>query len=140
MNVTALEAAIRLWHDRMADLEEWVSEVARVMGTTPADSRMSNVIYPVANGYLEALNLASGAGIDGWLEWWWLECHLSNNPLNAIVGDTQYRVDSIDVFIQVILADQALAKSDDKAAVYISEKDIAHHMKSIGINGKGFRC
>jgi hypothetical protein len=71
---------IREWHDRMTALDEAMDAFSGLVGTSP-ESRLPGAVWRVAERYTDAVAIATDAG--GWLEWWWLECHLGTRPMHA---------------------------------------------------------
>ena len=103
----AVEQAIRDFHERVTDAEKVLDALDDVFSWSP-DSQMFKVFSALVGGYVSALGAAYH--IEGWLEWWWIECRLGKNPLRAAsVGEEMRTISTVDDLVSLVLLD--LAKS-----------------------------
>ena len=83
-----MEKAIRTWHATVKATGEAVDALDRVVGCSP-ESPLSQAIYAMVIAYTGAVQDAHK--LDTWLEWYWLECEMGENPLSASIGDEPLR-------------------------------------------------
>lgn len=100
-----LEKAIRDFHDRVSEAELSLDAMNETLSMAP-ESKLCTAIWALVGAYKDALGKAYG--IEGWLEWWWLECRLGQNPLKAAVSGEQLRtISTVDDLVALILDDLA---------------------------------
>lgn len=100
-----VEQAIRDFHDRVTEIERVTDVLKSVMSMAP-ESDLYSAIWALIGGYKDAIGDAYN--IDGWLEWWWLECNLGSNPMQAAVAGEELRtIATVDDLVRLILDDLA---------------------------------
>lgn len=96
-----LEAAIRGFDTLARTMENLHDTLDTSIGLT--------VEGPVSMALSEAVRTQQAAleaqfGIGGWLEWWWLECYLGKQPMEAGVnGDPMRLIVTLEDLIQLLL-------------------------------------
>jgi len=107
-----IEKAIRDFHNRVGDIERVTDALnAVLMGHPESDFNMA--LWAVVGAYKDALDEAYSIG--SWLEWWWLECSLGNNPMQAgLAGEELRTIATIDDLVTLVLDD--LKQSEMEAA------------------------
>ena len=83
-----IEQAIRTWYATVKATGEAVDALNNIVGCSP-ESPLSQSIYAMVIAYTDAVQDAHG--LDTWLEWYWLECEMGENPLSASSGDNPMR-------------------------------------------------
>lgn len=110
-NIAAVEKAVREFHERVSEIERVTDVLNSVLSMVP-ESDLNQAIWALIGGYKDALGEAYS--IDSWLEWWWLECGLGRNPMQAGLAGEEFRdILTLDDLVQLILDD--LAKSEAEA-------------------------
>lgn len=106
-----IEKAIRDFHERVREVESHIDVLTEGLLKVSPDSDLLGSIWEVAEGYREALDAAYSIG--GWLEWWWHECGLGENPMKAgLPGEDLRTVATIDDLVRLVLDD--LGRADEK--------------------------
>ena len=80
--------AIQTWHATVKAVGEAVDVLNNVVGCSP-ESPLSQSIYAMVIAYTGAVQEAHG--LDTWLEWYWRECAMGENPMSASIGDEPLR-------------------------------------------------
>lgn len=102
-----LEIAIRAFHDRVVEIERVIGVLDSVLSMVP-ESDLHSAIWALVGGYTDALGDAYA--IDSWLEWWFVECRLGSNPMQASIAGGELRtIATIDDLIRIIGDDIAQA-------------------------------
>lgn len=103
--IDLMEQAVRRWNELMCDIESTLDDLHDTVGLNP-EAPLPTAIFALAGGYREALDAAYHIG--GWLDWWWLECRLGDNPMGArLQGETSDRtIETIDDLVK-LLRDEA---------------------------------
>jgi hypothetical protein len=100
-----IEKAVRDFHERVMEVEQLMGALNEVLSIQP-EAPINHAIWSLIGGYRDALGAAYS--IDGWLEWWWLECGLGSTPLHAAPAGGQTRtIATIDDFVRLVLDDVA---------------------------------
>ena len=86
--IDGMDQAVRTWYTTVKATGDAVDELDRVVGCSP-ESPLSQSIYAMVIAYTDAVQDAHG--LDTWLEWYWLECEMGENPLSASIGDEPLR-------------------------------------------------
>lgn len=103
MNTANVEKAIRDFHDTVSEAEAVMGELNEVLGMSP-DSRLYSAVWALGGALKDALDAAYGIG--GWLEWWWLECSLGRNPMQAGWEGAEMRtITTVDDLVRLIIDD-----------------------------------
>ena len=99
-DMQAVEKAIRDFHERVADADKVLSALDDIFDWSP-ECQLFQAVSALVGGYISALGAAYH--IEGWLEWWWLECRLGQNPLEAAPAGGELRiVAAVDDLIALI--------------------------------------
>lgn len=107
-NIAAVEKAVREFHERVSEIERVTDVLNSVLSMVP-ESDLNSAIWALIGGYKDALGEAYS--IDSWLEWWWLECGLGRNPMQARLKDEDFRtIATVDDLVLLVCDD--LAKSE----------------------------
>lgn len=102
-----MERAIRNFCARVAETERVVGVLDEVFGMQP-ECALHSAVWSLAEGYQATLD--SAHGLEGWLEWWWMECDLGRKPLQASPAGGALRVvATVDDLVQIIREHQAFA-------------------------------
>ncbi len=100
-----VKKAIREFHDRVIEFERVIAVLNGVVDMQP-ESALNTAAWDLIGGYKDALGAAYH--IDGWLEWWWLECNLGNNPMKAKLSGGELRtISTLDDFVKLVCDDLA---------------------------------
>lgn len=98
-----IEKAIRKFHDKVVEADRVISELDGLLAMNP-ESALHSAVWALVGAYKDALGAAYN--IDGWLEWWWLECSLGKNPLQASPAGGELRViATIDDLVRLVCDD-----------------------------------
>lgn len=102
-----VEKAIRDFHERVSEIESVTDAMSEVLSMAP-ECALHSAILALIGGYRDALGAAYS--IDGWLEWWWLECGLGSKPMRAgLAGEELRAIATIDDLVRLICDDLAQA-------------------------------
>lgn len=97
------EQAVRDFHKRAVDIEACAAALGELVGMQP-ESRVMAALFGTLGAYMRALG--EPLGIDGWLEWWWLECGLGERPKQAgLRGEALRDVSTIDDLVRIVIDD-----------------------------------
>ncbi len=97
--------AIRDWHAATVRVRDMMRAIRAVLSPEP-ESEHNNAVWGAIQSYADALNTAYD--LDGWLEWWWIECELGDKPMKAApAGEPLRKIDTVDDLIAVALAGRA---------------------------------
>jgi len=109
-DIAAVEKAIREFHERVSDIERVTDVLNSVLSMVP-ESDLNSAIWALIGGYKDALGEAYS--IDGWLEWWWLECNLGEKPMQAgLPGEELRTIATVDDLILLVCDDLAQSKRE----------------------------
>lgn len=104
-DLDCFEEAVREFHNRVSEMERVAAVMCDVLSMEP-ESDFYSAVWALVGGYQGALGAAYG--IDGWLEWWWLECKLGENPMQAAPAGGELRtIATVDDLVKVICEDVA---------------------------------
>lgn len=100
VSISPVEKAVREFHERVTEIERVFDTLNSVLSIRP-ESDLHNAINSLIGGYISALGAAYN--IDGWLEWWWLECNLGDHPMQAALAGEELRtIATIDDLVKLI--------------------------------------
>ena len=101
----AIEKAVRDFHDRVYEVEHVTARLGDVL-SIPPDAPLTTAIWQLIGGYRDALGAAYG--IEGWLDWWWIECNLGGTPMDAApVGGEMRKISTVDDLVRLVCDDLA---------------------------------
>jgi hypothetical protein len=101
-----VEKSIREFHYRVTEIERVTDVLSSVLSMTP-ECELYSGIWALIGGYRDALG--ASYSVDGWLDWWWMECRLGLSPLRASPAGGELRmVSTIDDFVKLVLDDLKL--------------------------------
>ena len=113
------EKQIREFHARVTEIERVTDAMNSFLSMTP-ESVLNAAIWALVGGYTDAIDAAYNIG--GWLEWWWLECRLGKNPMQAgLAGEELRTISTIDDLVRLICDD--IAKTNNAALTGAAHKD-----------------
>lgn len=105
--MSEIEKAVREFDEQARAVESLIDSLRDVFDPAP-ESRACQVPWDLLGAYIRALD--SKHNIGGWLEWWWLECRLGENPLQAApVGEELRMIATVDDLVELVLLDLAKA-------------------------------
>ncbi|WP_156820696.1 hypothetical protein [Thioalkalivibrio thiocyanodenitrificans] len=102
-SLALIEKAARDFHTAVSGADGALDRLSDLLGVSPESDLCSNV-WAMAGAYKGALDAAYGIG--GWLEWWWLECRLGEQPMQAgLPGEELRTIATIDDLVKLITDD-----------------------------------
>ena len=102
-----VDQAIRAFQGRVVEIERVLDAMSAVLGMQP-ECALREAIFGLVGDQLALLDAAGG--VDGWLEWWWLECGLGNRPMGAAPAGGKMRlVATLDDLVRIVLEHRAAA-------------------------------
>lgn len=104
MSADKIRNAVLRWNELVCDIETALDNLRDTVGLNP-EAPLPTAAWALAGGYMDALDVAYGIG--GWLEWWWHECRLGENPMQAGFDGKVRLVATIEDLIGIILEDLA---------------------------------
>lgn len=92
---------LREWQTKMQALEARMAELMAL--TSAVDSPLNEAIWAVQQAYTAAIAELVGDE-ELWLEWWWHECDLGNDPQQAssASGEPLAMIDTIEKLAALI--------------------------------------
>ena len=96
-------SALRIWHEAVTESEKEIDALIEI-GFRP-ESRLFTAI----NNALEALTAATSQIVgdeSGWLDWYWLDCRMGRNPLEAGFSDDLRKICTLDDLIWLLEGDE----------------------------------
>ena len=98
-----VEQQVREWHEALTGVFEIMERLDDVLDINP-ESPLNAAIFKLIGSYNRALGWSNG--IDGWLEWWWTECRMGENPMRAgLPGGELTLISNIDDLVKLIIDD-----------------------------------
>lgn len=89
-----IAAAIRDFHERAQAASTAMEKLHDAIDMAP-ESPLYQTMWGLVGGYIAALDAAFHIG--GWLEWWWEECRLGDNPNKAgLPGEAMRLIENLD--------------------------------------------
>lgn len=102
-----IEKAVREFDEQARAVEALIDSLRDVFDPAP-ESRICQVPLDLLGAYIRALDAKHHIG--GWLEWWWLECRLGENPLAAgLPGEAMREIATVDDFVRLVCDEAAPA-------------------------------
>ena len=96
-------SALRRWHEAVTVSEKEIDALIEI-GFRP-EARLFEAI----NNALEALTNATAQIVgdeSGWLDWYWLDCRMGRNPLEAGLSDDLRKICTLDDLIWLLEGDE----------------------------------
>ena len=106
--MTPIEQAIREF-DKHARAVESLIEGFKVVADPAPESMLCSTVFDLLDAYRKTIE--DQHGIDGWLDWWRLECRLGETPLEAGLADEEMRtIATLDDLIALVIDHVAMRK------------------------------
>lgn len=123
-----IEKAIRDFHERAVEVEAVADALGELVGMQP-ESRVMTALFGTLGDYMRALG--EPLGIDGWLEWWWLECGLGEHPKQAkLPGEALRDINTLDDMVALMIdAEREVLKATTE--VFVPEDEWNAHWGSV---------
>ncbi len=100
-----IEQVIRDFDARVREIDRVTDTLNSVLLMSP-ESEFYGAVWSIIHGYMEAISAVYP--IEGWLEWWWLECGLGSMPQKAgLPGDELRTIANIDDLVRIVCDDIA---------------------------------
>lgn len=98
-----VEQQVREWHEALIGLFEIRERLDDVLNINP-ESPLNTAIYELIGSYNRALGWPHS--IEGWLEWWWIECRMGESPMRAgLPGEDMRLISTVDDLVKLIIDD-----------------------------------
>ena len=111
-SMTPIEQAIRDFDKHARAVENLIDSLNTIIEPAP-ESVLCETLWGVLGAYRDAIG--SQYQIGDWLDWWWLECNLGANQMQAgLAGEAQRTIATVDDLVKLICDDLAQAQEAEQ--------------------------